>query len=83
MLMPTPNSHWRHYKSTGWTDHTYEVIGIVKHSETGEEMVLYRPLYSVTPQSWAYGYDSIVRPLSLWYDIVEWNGEQVQRFTQI
>lgn len=78
-----PHSHWRHYKSIGWTDHTYEVIGIAKHSETEEDIVVYRPLYEVQPDSWVYGYDFAVRPLSMWYDIVEWNGENIQRFTKI
>ena len=35
-------------------------------------MVLYRPLYSVAPDSWVYGYEFVTRPLSLWYDIVEY-----------
>jgi hypothetical protein len=46
-------------------------------------MVLYRPLYNVTPESWAYGYDYVTRPLSLWYDIVEYHGDEIQRFTEI
>jgi hypothetical protein len=83
MQKPTPGSHWHHYKSTGWTDHTYEVIGIAVHSETEEPMVIYRPLYSVPPESWAYGYDYVTRPLSLWYDIVEYYWEKIQRFTEI
>lgn len=83
MNKPTPGTHWRHYKSTGWSDHTYEVIGIAVHSETEEPMVLYRPLYEVPPESWAYGYDFVTRPLSLWYDIVEYHGERIQRFTEI
>lgn len=31
---------YRHYKGT-----YYEVIGVAKHSETLEEVVVYRPLY--------------------------------------
>jgi hypothetical protein len=80
---PLPHSHWRHYKSTGWVDHTYEVIGIAKHSETGEDMVLYRPLYTVSFDSWAFWYEYIVRPLSLWFDIVEYQWKKGERFTQI
>lgn len=83
MQTPTPHSYWRHYKSTGWDDHIYEVIGIAIHSETEEAMVMYRPLYVVPPDSWAYGYDYVTRPLSLWYDIVEYQWKQIQRFTQI
>lgn len=81
--IPKPYSHWRHYKSTGWVDHTYEVIGIAKHSETEEDIVMYCPLYQLPVDSWAYGYDYIVRPLSIWYDIVEYNWQQIQRFTEI
>lgn len=81
--IPTPASRWRHYKSDGTSLHTYEVIGIAVHSETEEPMVLYRPLYDVPPESWAYGYDTIARPLSLWYDIVEYHGKKIQRFTEI
>ncbi len=83
--MQTPNSwsHWRHYKSTGWDNHSYEVIGIARHSETHEDMVVYRPLYTPEEWNWVYWYDFAVRPLSLWYDIVEYKGKQVQRFTQI
>ncbi len=83
IIPPANHSHWRHYKSTGWDEHTYVVIGIAVHSETEEAMVMYRPLYSVWPESWAYGYDSVVRPLSLWYDIVEYEWDKIRRFTEI
>ncbi len=83
MHTPTPGTHWRHYKSTGWDNHTYEVIGIARHSETHEDMVVYRPLYIPEEGNWVKGYDFAVRPLSLWYEIVEHVGKQVQRFTEI
>lgn len=78
-----PYSHWRHYKSKGWDDHTYEVLGVFVHSETHEPMVVYRPLYEVPEDSWVYGFPGAVRPLSLWFDMVEHEGKQVQRFIQI
>lgn len=59
------------------------MLDIVRHSETGEEMVLYKPLYDVSPDSWAYGYSAIVRPLVLWYDVVEYHGVTQSRFTEI
>ncbi len=80
---PLPHSHWRHYKSTEWDDRIYEVIGIAKHSETDEDMVIYRPLYEVKPSSCIFWYDIVARPLSLWFDIVEYGWKEVQRFTQI
>ncbi len=83
MQKPTPWSHWRQYKSIGGDNHTYEILGIARHSETHEEMVVYRPLYTVPEGNWVYGYDSAVRPLALWYDIVEYDGRQIQRFTEI
>ena len=46
-------------------------------------MVVYRPLYDVQPDSWVYGYDFAARPLSMCFNIVEWNEEKIQRFTQI
>jgi len=86
MKILLPHSHWRHYKSSGWEDYTYEVLGIVFHSETQEEMVLYKMLYDAhmkngrTPhKEWTL----FVRPLSMWFDVVEWNGKMVQRFTEI
>lgn len=83
---PLPHSHWRHYKSTGWTDHTYEVIGIAKHSETEEEMVLYKMLYDAHEEPGSFPHKKwalFVRPLSMWFDIIEWRGEKVQRFTEM
>lgn len=76
-------SRWRHYKSTWWTNHTYEIMAIAKHSETGEDMVVYKPLYEVPKNWWAYGYDSFVRPLSMWFEEVEYNEKTYQRFTEI
>ncbi len=59
------------------------MLDIAKHSESREEMVLYKPLYDVSPDSWAYGYSAIVRPLALWYEDVEYHGVTQRRFTEI
>ncbi|MBP9812146.1 DUF1653 domain-containing protein, partial [Candidatus Gracilibacteria bacterium] len=80
-MLPGIGSKWRHYKSKGGDDHTYEVIGVFVHSETHEPMVVYRPLYEVPEDSWVYGFPGAVRPLSIWYDMVEYEGKMVQRFT--
>ena len=58
---------YEHYKGN-----RYEVIGIAKHSETLEEMVVYKALYG-EGLVW-------VRPLRMFMDEVEVNGENVQRF---
>lgn len=51
----------------------YQVIGICRHSETLEEMVVYRALYA--------DYGLWVRPLELFMGTVEDNGKKVNRFT--
>ena len=61
---------YRHFKGT-----EYEVIGLAKHSETLEEMVVYRALY---------GEGGIwVRPASMWEEEVEKDGKKYKRFTFI
>ena len=51
----------------------YEVIGVASHSETLEEMVVYRALYG-DGGIW-------VRPATMWNDVVEHDGRIVKRFT--
>ena len=50
----------------------YEVIDIVRHSETGEEMVLYKALYG-DGGLW-------VRPACMWNETVERDGKVFRRF---
>lgn len=59
---------YRHFKGG-----EYEVIGFAKHSETQEEMVVYRALYGAG-EIW-------VRPASMWNERVEKGGEIFSRFT--
>ena len=61
---------YRHFKGN-----EYEVIGVAKHSETQEEMVVYRALYG-EGGLW-------VRPATMWSETVERNGQVFQRFTYI
>ena len=58
---------YRHFKGN-----EYEVIAIGKHSETMEDMVIYRGLYGDNPV--------FVRPLSMWDETVERNGKTFKRF---
>ncbi len=61
---------WRHFKGG-----EYDVIAIAKHSETEEDMVVYRA---------RYGDRSVwVRPASMWNETVERNGQIYPRFTYI
>ena len=61
---------YRHFKGN-----EYEVIGIAKHSETLEEMVVYRALYD-EGGLW-------VRPANMWNEVIERDGKKLQRFTYI
>ncbi|MEU1972832.1 DUF1653 domain-containing protein [Microbacterium sp. NPDC019599] len=53
----------------------YEVIGVGRHSETEEELVLYRQLYG------EYGF--WVRPLAMFLERVQHEGAEVPRFKRI
>lgn len=58
---------YRHYKG-----YQYEVIGFAKHSETLEDMVVYKALYGERG-TW-------VRPLSMWDNPIMVDGRTVKRF---
>lgn len=80
--MPIAWEKYRHYKSTGWNDHTYEVIWIAKHSETEDIMVVYKPLFHAEDtRLWDCQY--AVRPLPMREEEVVYNGNIVKRFTKI
>ncbi len=55
----------------------YRVIGIAKHSETLEEFVIYEAQYDNELSTlW-------IRPISMWEEEVEVNGQKVKRFEYI
>ena len=66
--MPVKPGKYIHFKGK-----EYEVIGTAAHSETLEEMVVYRALYG-DGGLW-------VRPAAMWNEVVEHNGRQVKQFT--
>ena len=53
----------------------YEVLGVARHSETEEELVVYRALYG--------DFSLWVRPVSMWNEPVERDGKTFRRFTYI
>jgi len=61
---------YRHYKGN-----EYEVFGFAKHSETLEDMVIYKSLYG-EGSTW-------VRSLSMWDNPIKLNGKTVKRFEYI
>ena len=63
---------YRHYKGN-----LYEVIGVAKHSETLEELVVYRALYDVEK----FGRNMLwVRPKKMFLEKVMVNGKKIPRF---
>lgn len=64
------SGRYRHYKGN-----EYEVIGIARHSETEEPLVVYRKLYGDC-SLW-------VRPLGMFLETVTVDGVEVKRFTWI
>ena len=66
-LPATPLGRYRHYKGGD-----YEVIGVARHSETTEPLVVYRPLYNAS--GWW------VRPHAMFFETVENDGVRQPRF---
>ncbi len=65
----TPGKY-RHFKGK-----EYEVLCMARHSETLEEMVVYRALYGERGVG--------VRPAAMWNETVERDGKTYRRFTKI
>lgn len=61
---------YRHFKGN-----EYEVLYLAKHSETLEDMVVYRALYGE--------YGIWVRPASMWNELVVKDGKTYKRFEYI
>ena len=61
---------YRHFKGK-----EYEVLGVARHSETEEELVVYRALYG--------DFGLWVRPVSMWNETVERDGKTFRRFSYI
>lgn len=62
-----PPGRYRHYKGG-----EYEVLGVARHSETDEELVVYRPLYG-DRRLW-------VRPKAMFCETMTVDGQEVPRF---
>lgn len=61
---------YRHYKGG-----EYEVVGVARHSETLEPLVVYRPLYGASGL-W-------VRPHAMFFESVEIDGRLQPRFVPL
>lgn len=69
-LPATPLGRYRHHKGG-----EYDVIGVARHSETLEPLVVYRPLYGAAGL-W-------VRPHAMFFGDVEVDGRLQTRFRRL
>ena len=69
-LPATPLGRYRHHKGG-----EYRVLGVVRHSETLEPLVLYRPLYQHSGL-W-------VRPYAMFFEEIEFEGQRQPRFARM
>ena len=69
-LPETPTGRYRHYKGG-----EYEVVGVARHSETLEPLVVYRPLYNASGL-W-------VRPHAMFFGEIEVDGRRQPRFLRL
>jgi hypothetical protein len=69
-LPPAEPGRYRHYKGG-----EYEVVGVARHSETLEPLVVYRPLYNATGL-W-------VRPFAMFFGELEVDGVMRRRFAKL
>lgn len=69
-LPATPLGLYRHYKGG-----EYEVLGVARHSETQEPLVVYRPLYNAS--GWW------LRPHEMFFEAVEVDGRLRPRFEKL
>lgn len=69
-LPPAEPGRYRHYEGG-----EYELVGVARHSETLEPLVIYRPLYNATGL-WA-------RPHAMFFGELEVEGRPQLRFTKL
>jgi hypothetical protein len=69
MEYPMPGERWQHYKGG-----IYEIITLANHSETQEALVIYKSI----PFGSVYA-----RPLSMWQERCELEGEEFPRFQKM
>jgi len=66
---------YEHYKGK-----KYEVLGVARHSETLEQLVVYKALYDSTE----FGLNAMwARPSSLFIETIEIDGQVIPRFKKV
>jgi hypothetical protein len=69
---PQKGQVYRHYKGD-----LYKVFALALHSNDEVWMVVYEPLYENPDAPY------FTRPLSEWTEIMDWEGQKVQRFSPV
>ena len=69
---PKAGEVYRHYKGDN-----YKVVGMALRSTDDSWDVVYEPLYNGAV------FKLFSRPLSEWQEMVEWQGQKVQRFSKL
>jgi hypothetical protein len=67
---------WSHYKNP---NHHYKIICIARHSETLEEMVVYKILYKSETGMGEYW----VRPKNIFLENLVKDGKEIERFSLV
>lgn len=71
---------YEHYKSTPESRRYYQIIGFARHTETEEIVAVYIPLYVIPEHT---GLRLQVRPLEMFMETVEHDGNVVPRFRYV
>jgi hypothetical protein len=66
-MTSVPTGRYRHYKGRAYT-----VLGVARHSETQEELIVYRQEYG--------DFRLWVRPVAMFLETIGINGQPVPRF---
>ena len=70
-----PGAIFRHYKNKD-----YLIVGVAKHTETLEDLVVYRSLYKSEPNSGFNDYQMWTRPKDMFTETVVIDGVERPRF---
>lgn len=62
-----PLGVYQHYKGN-----RYNVLGVCRHTETQEQLVLYQSMYGK--------FELWVRPVAMFFEEIEWEGKKQERF---
>jgi len=71
---------YEHYKSTPEDRRYYQVLGFARHTETEEILAVYIPLYVIPEHK---GLRLQVRPLDMFLESVEHEGQSMPRFRYV